>query len=132
MPVALPLSRRERQIMDIVYELGECSGKDIEGKISDPPSYSAIRATVAKLERKGFLNHRERDLKYYFYPTIDPKEARVSAIQRLLKTFFDGSASQAMSTMLDLSIDQVSEQDLDKLNQLINKAKLEKAKTAKA
>lgn len=130
MPSSSQLSRRERQIMDIVYELGEASAKDMQANMPNPPSYSAIRATMNKLETKGFLAHRERGLKYIYYPLIDHQEARESALQRLLKTFFDGSASQAMSTLLDLSKDSVTDAELDELNALLEKAKREK-KSAK-
>lgn len=126
MPSPNQLSRRERQIMDIVYELSEASAKDIEANLPNPPGYSAIRATMAKLEKKGFLAHRERDLKYIYYPLIDHQQARETALQRLLKTFFEGSASQAMSTLLDLSKDSVTEKELDELNKLLEKAKKEK------
>lgn len=128
MPLSSQLSRRERQIMDIVYELGEASAKDMEANLPNPPGYSAIRATMNKLETKGFLAHRERDLKYVYYPLIDHQEARDSALQRLLKTFFEGSASQAMSTLLDLSKDSVTEKELDELNKLLENAKKEKQK----
>jgi predicted transcriptional regulator len=128
MPFSNQLSRRERQIMDIVYQLGEASAKDIEASLVNPPSYSAIRATIKNLETKGFLAHREQDLKYIFYPTIDHAEARDTAIDRLLKTFFEGSASQAMNTLLDLSIDDISEKELEKMNAMIEKAKKEKKK----
>lgn len=128
MPLSSQLSRRERQIMDIVYELGEASAKDMEAHLPNPPGYSAIRATMNKLETKGFLAHRERDLKYFYYPLIDHQEAKESALQRLLKTFFEGSASQAMSTLLDLSKDSVTEKELDELNKLLENAKKEKLK----
>ena len=128
MPLSSQLSRRERQIMDIVYELGEASAKDMEAHLANPPGYSAIRATMNKLETKGFLAHRERDLKYVYYPLIDHQQARESALQRLLKTFFDGSAAQAMSTLLDLNKDSVTEKELDELNKLLDKAKKEKLK----
>lgn len=126
MPSSSQLSRRERQIMDIVYELGEASAKDIQAHLPNPPGYSAIRATMNKLEKKGFLAHRERDLKYIYYPLIDHQEARESALQRLLKTFFDGSASQAMSTLLDLNKDSVTEKELDELNRLLESAMQDK------
>ena len=128
MPLYSQLSRRERQIMDIVYELGEASAKDMEAHLANPPGYSAIRATMNKLETKGFLAHRERDLKYVYYPLIDHQQARESALQRLLKTFFEGSAAQAMSTLLDLNKDSVTEKELDELNKLLDKAKKEKLK----
>ena len=80
MPSASQLSRRERQIMDIVYELSETSAKVMEAHLANPPGYSAIRATMNKLETKGFLVHRERDLKYVYYPLIDHQEAREPAL----------------------------------------------------
>ncbi|GJM13366.1 MAG: hypothetical protein DHS20C12_17690 [Pseudohongiella sp.] len=128
MPQPSQLSRRERQIMDIVYELGEASAKDMQEHMPNPPGYSAIRATMNKLETKGFLGHREQDLKYVYYPLIDHQQARESALQRLLKTFFEGSASQAMSTLLDLSKDSVTEKELDELNELLESARQEKQK----
>ncbi len=115
--------------MDLVYELGEASAKQLLDRLPDPPSYSAIRSTVNKLEKKGYLTHRERDLKYIYFPTIDQSDARVSAIQRLLKIFFDGSASQAVAAMLDLNMSELSEQDLEELNAMIEKARNEKSKT---
>lgn len=109
--------------MDIVYELGEATAKEVEARIPNPPSYSAIRATISTLKNKGYLSHRSDDLKYVYFPTAAREEIRTTAMQRLLKTFFEGSASQAMSAMLDMSIDRVSESELEELNQLIKKAK---------
>ncbi len=126
MPVSQNLSRRERQIMEIVYELGEASAKDVEAKLPDAPSYSAIRATMNKLEDKGFLSHREQDLKYVYFPTIEHEDARSSALQRLLQTFFSGSAKQAMSTLLDMSVDEVSDAELDELKAMIESARQSK------
>lgn len=126
MSIANHLSRRERQIMDILFELNEASAKQVQQHIPEAPSYSAIRAMLVKLETKGFIAHREQDLKYIYYPAVDQEEARESAIQRLLKTFFDGSASQAMSAMLAISKDKVSTKELDQLNALIKQAKKEK------
>lgn len=131
MPVSSNLSRRERQIMEIVYELGEASAKDIEERLPNPPGYSAIRATMNKLEVKKFLAHREQDLKYVYYPTIKHVEARSTALQRLLKTFFDGSASQAMSALLDMSKDDISAQELEEMKKLIEKAKNSRARNSK-
>lgn len=131
MPVSSNLSRRERQIMEIVYELGEASAKDIEERLPNPPGYSAIRATMNKLEVKKFLAHREQDLKYVYYPTIKLVEARSTALQRLLKTFFDGSASQAMSALLDMSKDDISGQELEEMKKLIENAKNAKARNSK-
>ena len=123
MPSSIHLSRRERQIMDIVYEFKEVSAKQVMERLPDPPSYSAVRALLAKLENKGQLQHREQDLKYFYFPSHDHEDAQRSAASRLLKTFFDGSVSQAMSAMIDLSGENVSDQELAELEQLIKKAK---------
>lgn len=123
MPVSQNLSRRERQIMEIIYELGEASAKDVLQRLPNPPSYSAIRATMNKLEDKSFLQHREQDLKYVYFPTIEHDTARSTALQRLLKTFFSGSAKQAMSTLLDMSVDEVSDTELKEMQAMINKAR---------
>lgn len=123
MPVSQNLSRRERQIMEIIYELGEASAKDVQARLSNAPGYSAIRATMNKLEDKAFLSHREQDLKYIYFPTIEHDQARSTALQRLLKTFFSGSAKQAMSTLLDLSLDEVSDKELKEMQAMINKAR---------
>ncbi|MCI5105101.1 MAG: BlaI/MecI/CopY family transcriptional regulator [Pseudomonadales bacterium] len=123
MPVSQNLSRRERQIMEIIYELGEASAKDVQARLPNAPGYSAIRATMNKLEDKAFLSHREQDLKYIYFPTIEHDQARSTALQRLLKTFFSGSAKQAMSTLLDLSLDEVSDKELKEMQAMINKAR---------
>jgi predicted transcriptional regulator len=123
MPVSHNLSRRERQIMEVIYELGEASAKDVQARLPDAPGYSAIRATMNKLEDKAFLSHREQDLKYIYFPTIEHDQARSTALQRLLKTFFSGSAKQAMSTLLDLSLDEVSDKELQEMQAMINKAR---------
>lgn len=123
MPSVTHLSRRERQIMDIIYELREATAKQVLARLPDPPSYSAVRALLAKLENKGQLQHREQDLKYVYFPAHDHEDAQRSAVSRLLKTFFDGSVSQAMSAMIDLSEEKVSDQELAELQQLIEKAK---------
>ncbi len=126
MPKSIHLSRRERQIMDIVYELSEATAKEIMTRLPDPPSYSAVRAMLSKLETKGHLKHRESELKYVYSPTVDQKVASKSAVSRLLKTFFDGSVSQAMNALIDLSSDKISEQELDELESLIEQAKRKK------
>lgn len=131
MPMSQNLSRRERQIMEIVYELGEASAKDVEARLPNAPSYSAIRATMVKLEDKAFLAHREQDLKYIYYPTIEHDDARSTALQRLLKTFFSGSAKQAMSTLLDMSVDEVSEDELMEMKRMIESARKSKQNSKK-
>ena len=97
----------------------------------DYPTPRAIRATMNKLEEKSFLSHREQDLKYVYFPTIEHEDARSSALQRLLKTFFSGSAKQAMSTLLDMSVDEVSDEELRELKSMIDQARKNKRSAKK-
>jgi predicted transcriptional regulator len=95
------LSRREREIMDILFALGErASAEDIRAQLSDAPSYSAVRAMLAKLETKGHVRHREEGLRYVYYPTTPRQTARRAAVQRLLRVFFSGSPGEAASALL--------------------------------
>jgi predicted transcriptional regulator len=117
------LSRRERQIMDSVYRRGRATVAEILVDLPDPPSYSAVRAMVGKLEEKGHLRH-EADGPRYVYSASHPREAaRETALRRLLRTFFDGSPTRAVAAVLDLSGDDLSEADLDELETLIDEAK---------
>jgi predicted transcriptional regulator len=96
------LSRRERQIMDALRELGdEASAEDIRRKLPDPPSYSAVRAMLAKLEAKGAIRHKEEGLRYVYSPTTKRSAARRSAVERLVRVFFGGSPGEAVNALLD-------------------------------
>ena len=119
------LSRRERQIMDIIYELGEASAAQVLEKLPNPPSYSAVRALLRILEGKGHLSHRQDGPRYMFVPTVSPKTARENALKHLLQTFFDNSTEKAVAALLDLSEDQLSEEDYYRLLELIEEAKKE-------
>ena len=116
------LSRRERQIMDIVYELGQASAAEVRERLPDPPGYSAVRALLAKLEAKRRLRHVQDGPRYVFLPTVARREARESAIDRLLRTFFDGSPAEAVSALLGRSRD-MSDQELDALREAIDTAR---------
>ena len=95
------LSRREREIMNILFALGDrASVEDIRGELSDTPSYSAVRAMLAKLEAKGHVRHREEGLRYVYYPTTPRQTARRAAVQQLLRVFFGGSPGEAASALL--------------------------------
>jgi len=95
------LSRREREIMNILFALGDrASVEDIRGELSDTPSYSAVRAMLAKLEAKGHVRHREEGLRYVYYPTTPRQTARRAAVQQLLRMFFGGSPGEAASALL--------------------------------
>jgi len=119
----LDLSRRERQIMDAVYRLGRAGVSEVRGEIPDPPSYSAVRAMMGKLEDKGHLRHVQDGARYVYLATQPRGEARETALRRLVRTFFDGSPSKAVAAVLDLSDEALSEAELDELAQLIDEAR---------
>ncbi len=117
------LSRRERQIMDVLYRLGRATVAEILAAIPDPPSYSAVRAMLRILEEKKHILHEEKDLRYVFMPVVSRDKARRSALRHMLDTFFDGSPEQAVAALLDVSARNLSEEELDRLAALIEKAK---------
>ena len=119
------LSRRERQIMDIVYELKEATVGQVLEKLPSPPSYSAVRALLRVLEVKGHLSHRQEGPRYIYAPTLPKERARRSALRHLLKTFFDGSTEDAVAALLDISEADLSESDYLRLAELIAKARKE-------
>ena len=120
------LSRRERQIMDILFTLGRASGPDIQERLPDQPSYSAVRTILRVLERKGHIRHVEEGLRYVYLPEVERETAKKSAIQRLVSTFFDGSAKAAAAALLDPASAQLSDDDLKDLEGMIRKARKEK------
>ena len=117
------LSRRERQIMDVIYSSGQASAMEVLDGLPDPPSYSAIRALLRILEEKGHLKHRKSGTKFIYQPTKSRKQAGKTAVKRLLKTFFDDSAEQAVAALLDASDTKLSRDELNGLSKLIDKAK---------
>ena len=118
-----PLSRRERQIMDIVYARGQATAAEVTATLADPPSYSAVRALLRILEQKGHLRHRQEGPRYVFYPIVSRDRARRSALKNLVRTFFDGSSAQAAAALIDQS--QLSGEDFDRLSEAIDKARKE-------
>lgn len=118
------LSRRERQLLDVIYERGRASAAEVLAAISDPPSYSAIRALLRILEEKGHLVHDVDKGRYIYRPTRPRGTAARSAMQRLLKTFFGGSASKAVAALLDAS-ENLSDEELDRAAKLIEQARKE-------
>jgi predicted transcriptional regulator len=119
------LSRRERQIMDIVYELKEVSALQVMERLPSPPSYSAVRALLKVLEQKGHLLHRQDGPRYVFTPRLPKDKARKSALSHLMRTFFDGSTEGVVAALLDISEDNLSEEDYRRLTELIEKARTE-------
>ena len=119
------LSRRERQIMDIVYEMKEVSALQVMERLPSPPSYSTVRALLRVLEQKGHLLHRQDGPRYVFTPRLAKDKARKSALSHLMRTFFDGSTESVVAALLDISEDNLSEEDYRRLTELIEKARTE-------
>ena len=117
------LSRRERQIMDAVYLLGEATASEIREKIPEPPSYSAVRSHLRILEEKGHLAHRQEGQRYVFRPTVSRSAARSDALKGLLHTFFEGSREEMVATLLDDK--KLSKEELARLAELIDSARQE-------
>jgi predicted transcriptional regulator len=117
------LSRRERQIMDVLYRNGQATAQEVLDQLPDPPSYSAVRALLRVLEEKGHIRHQKEGPKYVFLPTVKPDKAKRSAIRHLIQTFFNGSPEQAVATLLDVSSSSLSDKELERLAGLIEKAR---------
>lgn len=117
------LSRRERQIVDILYTQGRATAADVQAALPDPPSYSAVRAMLRILEEKGHVRHEQDGPRYIYLPTVARDNAKRSALRHMLKTFFDGSAEQAISALLDESSARLSDRELDRLARMIDQAR---------
>jgi predicted transcriptional regulator len=122
-PADHTLSRRERQIMDVLYQRHRASAADIREALPDAPSYSTVRALLRILEEKGHVRHEEKDLRYVYFPKAPRERVRRRALRHLVETFFDGSAAQAVATLLDPSTARVSDDELDHISRLIAKAR---------
>jgi predicted transcriptional regulator len=124
-PLATQLSRRERQIMDVLYQLGEATAAEVQERLPEPPSYSAVRAMLRILEDKGHVGHYEDGPRYVFTPTLGREDASRSAVSHLLKTFFNGSVEQAMAALLDGADRKLSREEIDRLARMIEQRKRE-------
>ena len=120
------LSRRERQIMDILYEQKQCSAHDIRDQMPDAPSYSTVRALLAKMLEKGYVNNRQDGARYIYFPTQELRVVRRNALQRLVKTFFGGSAFSAVTALLGMQADKLDEAEIAELEMLIKEARKNK------
>src|SRR5690348_18075998 len=112
------LSRRERQIVDILYANGRATAAEVQAALPEPPSYSAVRALLRILEEKGHVRHEQDGPRYVYVPTLGRENAKRSALRHILQTFFDGSAEQAISALLDGSSAKLSRAELDRLARL--------------
>lgn len=124
-PTRSQLSRRERQIMDVIYRLGRATAAEVHDALPDRPSYSTIRALLRVLETKGHLRHAEDGPRYVYSPTVPRERARESALRQVVTTFFDGSTEAAVAALLDISAARLSDTELNRLAGLIAQAKKE-------
>ena len=124
-PPGAKLTRRERQIMDILYRDGQATVGDVMAQLPDPPSYSAVRATLNVLEEKGHVRHRQDGPRYVYLPAVPRDRARRAALNHLLQTFFDGSAESAVVALLQMSNSNLSPTDFERLAAEVRKARQE-------
>jgi BlaI family transcriptional regulator, penicillinase repressor len=117
------LSRRERQIIDILYAQGSATAAEVQAALPEPPSYSAVRAMLRILEEKGHVRHEQDGPRYIYRPTLARDNAKKSAMRHMLQTFFDGSAEQAISALLDDHTTRLSDAELDRLARMISEAR---------
>jgi len=121
---SVQLSRRERQIMDVIYRRGRATAAEVLEDLPDPPSYSAVRALLRLLEEKGHVQHEQDGPRYVYAPTVARDRARRSALKHVVRTFFDGSASEAMAALLDGET-RLDDAELDRLSEMIEQARKE-------
>jgi predicted transcriptional regulator len=117
------LSRRERQIMDILYRLGRATANEVMADLPGEPHYSTVRTQLRVLENKGHIRHEEEGLRYIYVPTVPRHAVRQSALRHLMETFFEGSAEKMLSTLLGGEGGKLSDEELERLAQLIDKAR---------
>jgi predicted transcriptional regulator len=119
------LSRRERQIMDIVYRHERATANDVRASLPDPPSYSAVRALLRILEEKGHLRHEQDGPRYVFLPTVPRETASRNALEHLVNTFFEDSTEQAVAALLELRAEPLTQTEIDRLEAMIDQARKE-------
>lgn len=120
---ASKLSRRERQIMDVLYRLDEASAREVMESLEDSLNYSSVRTFLRKLEEKGHIKHRESGKKYLYSPVVGREKASTTALSNLVKTFFSDSPVMAVNSLLDMSLDDISDEEIKELEKLIENKK---------
>jgi predicted transcriptional regulator len=125
MTVHAGLSRRERQIIDILYQHGKASVNEVRDAMPDPPSYSAVRAMMRVLEEKGHVKHQSEGLKYVYVPTVGREQAKRSALKQLVDTFFADAPHKVVAALLDVSSTRLTSEELDRMSAMIEKARKE-------
>jgi BlaI family penicillinase repressor len=119
------LSRRERQIMDILYRLGRATAGEVQEQLKPEPAYSTVRAQLRVLEEKGHIRHEEQGLRYVYVPKLPRHKIQESALTHLLETFFEGSADKVVAALLGKGGSRISEEQLDRMAELIDQARKE-------
>jgi predicted transcriptional regulator len=122
-PASQTLTRREREIMDILYRRSRATAHEVQGDLTEPPSYSAVRALLRLLEERGHVKHMQEGQRYVFSPAVTRGDARRNALAHLVRTFFAGSIEQAVTTLVESSRSKLSRDELDRLSELIDRAK---------
>ncbi len=125
MSLELHLSRRERQIMDVLHARGAATAAEVRAALPEAPGYSAVRALLRILEEKGYARHRQDGAHYVYLPRISKRAAGRSALKRMVSTFFQGSVTQAMAALLENADAELSPAELDQLEDMIKQAKKE-------
>ena len=121
-------SRREREIMEIIYQKGEATAKEVMDELVNPPGYSSVRSHLTLLEKKGHLTHRIDKLTYIYRPSVAVDKAGKSALKEMLKTFFDNSVESSIAAILDLSTKNLTEEELDRISKMIDDEKKKRSK----
>ena len=119
------LSRREREMMNIIFSRGRATATEVMEAMPEPPTYSAVRATLRVLEQKGHLKHQHDGTRYVYLPTVNRERVRLSALDQLLATFFDGSAANVVATLIERQKGKMSDEELGRLSTLIEEARKE-------
>lgn len=120
-----PLSRREREILDILYRQGKATASDVREAMTDAPTYSGVRGMLRVLEEKGHVKHESDGLKYVYTPVINPEKAKKSAVEHLVETFFRDAPEQVVAALLDVSSKRLTREELDRMSEMIEQAKRE-------
>ena len=122
MPKSDSLSRRERQIMDVLYRMERATAAEIQAQLDPPPHYSTVRTQLRVLEEKGHLRHEEDGLRYIYVPVINRNRARRSALRHLVETFFEGSAGNAVAALLGGEVKRLSAEELERISRMVVEA----------
>ncbi len=122
--MSLPeLSRRERQIMDVLFRQGRATAAEVRQALPDPPSYSSVRSLLRILEEKGHIRHAEERMRYVYLPVVAQEKAKRTALEHVVRTFFNGSTGQAVAALLDDASTKLTKEELDRLSELIERSR---------